>query len=274
MNWDIIEGNWKQVKGKVKEKWGKLTDSDLNTLSGKKDQLVGKIQERYGYTKDQAEREGGDEPAEATAGSAEEWPYRGPLLDLQQETRFHALEIHWANRIPAEDAATPVTSLDPLGVVLDRDAAVGEAIQPLLDRHAELFAGGIECRIAANHLVGGIAIRFAMILREQRQLVADRAGILRRRGMREAEQDRHGHKPTCPHRKTPHPKRHNHSVCHASGKRGEGTRRNEMARAESPRPTLSNRRRSDLAEPAKRMRWRARCHDRSRVPAAARRNIS
>jgi uncharacterized protein YjbJ (UPF0337 family) len=57
MNWDIVEGNWKQVKGKVKEKWGKLTDSDIAALSGKKDQFVGKLQERYGYSKDQAERE-------------------------------------------------------------------------------------------------------------------------------------------------------------------------------------------------------------------------
>lgn len=57
MNWDQVEGNWKQFKGKAKEKWGKLTDDDMGTLSGKKDQLVGKLQERYGYSKEQAERE-------------------------------------------------------------------------------------------------------------------------------------------------------------------------------------------------------------------------
>ncbi len=57
MNWDIVEGNWKQWKGKAKEKWGKLTDSDWTQVSGKRDQLVGRIQERYGYTKDEAERE-------------------------------------------------------------------------------------------------------------------------------------------------------------------------------------------------------------------------
>ena len=57
MNWDQIEGNWKQVQGKVKEKWGKLTDDDFTVLGGKKDQLVGKVQERYGYAKDQAEKE-------------------------------------------------------------------------------------------------------------------------------------------------------------------------------------------------------------------------
>lgn len=57
MNWDVIEGDWKQFKGKVKEKWGKLTDSDIDSLSGKKDQFLGVLQERYGYSKDEAERE-------------------------------------------------------------------------------------------------------------------------------------------------------------------------------------------------------------------------
>jgi len=56
MNWDRIEGNWKQFKGKVKEEWGKLTDDDLTLLDGKKDSLVGKIQERYGIKRDEAER--------------------------------------------------------------------------------------------------------------------------------------------------------------------------------------------------------------------------
>lgn len=57
MNWDTIEGKWKQLKGQIKEKWGKLTDDDMDVIGGKKDQLVGKIQERYGYAKDQAEEE-------------------------------------------------------------------------------------------------------------------------------------------------------------------------------------------------------------------------
>jgi uncharacterized protein YjbJ (UPF0337 family) len=57
MNWDQIEGNWKQVKGQIKAKWGKLTDDDLTTLSGKRDELAGVLQERYGYAKDKAERE-------------------------------------------------------------------------------------------------------------------------------------------------------------------------------------------------------------------------
>jgi uncharacterized protein YjbJ (UPF0337 family) len=57
MNWDQVEGNWKQFMGKAREKWGKLTDSDWQTVAGRKDQLVGRIQERYGYSKEQAERE-------------------------------------------------------------------------------------------------------------------------------------------------------------------------------------------------------------------------
>lgn len=57
MNWDIIQGKWLQAKGTLKEKWGDLTDDDLDRLDGNKDQLAGKLQERYGWTKDEAERQ-------------------------------------------------------------------------------------------------------------------------------------------------------------------------------------------------------------------------
>jgi uncharacterized protein YjbJ (UPF0337 family) len=57
MNWDRIEGNWKQVTGKVKEQWGKLTDDDLTVVAGRRDQLAGKIHERYGVAKDEVERQ-------------------------------------------------------------------------------------------------------------------------------------------------------------------------------------------------------------------------
>ena len=57
MNWDRIEGNWKQFSGKVKEQWGKLTDDDIDVIAGKRDQLVGKIQEQYGIKKDEAEQQ-------------------------------------------------------------------------------------------------------------------------------------------------------------------------------------------------------------------------
>jgi uncharacterized protein YjbJ (UPF0337 family) len=57
MNWDIIEGKWKQAAGMAKTKWAKLTDDDLAAVAGKRDQLVGKLQERYGLAKDQAEKQ-------------------------------------------------------------------------------------------------------------------------------------------------------------------------------------------------------------------------
>lgn len=57
MNWDQIEGNWKQFKGTVKEKWGKLTDDDLDKINGKKEHLLGKIQEKYGIAKKEAEEQ-------------------------------------------------------------------------------------------------------------------------------------------------------------------------------------------------------------------------
>ena len=70
MNWDQFEGfegKWKQMQGSAREQWGKLTDDDLNRIGGKKDQLVGKLQERYGIAKETAETQ------------AEEW-----------WTKFHA----------------------------------------------------------------------------------------------------------------------------------------------------------------------------------------
>lgn len=57
MNWDRIAGQWKQFKGKAKEKWGQLTDDEIDIIEGKRDQLVGKIQQRYGIGKDEAEKQ-------------------------------------------------------------------------------------------------------------------------------------------------------------------------------------------------------------------------
>jgi uncharacterized protein YjbJ (UPF0337 family) len=57
MDWNRIEGNWKQFKGQAKEKWGRLTDDDLDVIKGRQDQLEGKIQERYGLAKDQAKKD-------------------------------------------------------------------------------------------------------------------------------------------------------------------------------------------------------------------------
>lgn len=57
MNWDRIEGNWKQMTGKAREKWGKLTDSDMQVIAGRRDQLIGRIQERYGITREIAQQQ-------------------------------------------------------------------------------------------------------------------------------------------------------------------------------------------------------------------------
>ena len=73
MNSDQFEGKWKQLKGTVKQRWGKLTDDDITALSGKKDELIGKLQERYGITREQAQRE------------ADEWA-RAANADLDAKT--------------------------------------------------------------------------------------------------------------------------------------------------------------------------------------------
>lgn len=57
MNWDQVSGNWKELKGKLRSKWAKLTDDDLENIAGKKDVLLGRLQQRYGFHKERAERE-------------------------------------------------------------------------------------------------------------------------------------------------------------------------------------------------------------------------
>ena len=57
MNWDSIEGNWKQLKGKVREHWGRLTDDEFDTIAGKRDKLAGSLQNSYGIAKDEAEKQ-------------------------------------------------------------------------------------------------------------------------------------------------------------------------------------------------------------------------
>ena len=59
MNWDRIEGNWKQAKGKVKEQWGRLTEDDLDVIAGRRDQLLGRIQQRHGLAREDAVRDAG-----------------------------------------------------------------------------------------------------------------------------------------------------------------------------------------------------------------------
>jgi uncharacterized protein YjbJ (UPF0337 family) len=77
MNWDRIEGKWKQLTGSARERWGKLTDDDIQTLTGQKDQLVGKIQERYGIAKAEAE-----EQAEKWSRALNEASHQNPATRL------------------------------------------------------------------------------------------------------------------------------------------------------------------------------------------------
>jgi uncharacterized protein YjbJ (UPF0337 family) len=60
VNWDIIKGKWNQVKGDARIQWGKLTDDDMERIGGNKDKLVGTLQERYGWDKEEAERRADD----------------------------------------------------------------------------------------------------------------------------------------------------------------------------------------------------------------------
>ena len=71
MNWDQMEGKWKQMKGVVRKQWGKLTDDDLEFMAGSKDQFVGRLQERYGIKKEEAQKQ------------ADEW------LQAQAEAKPH-----------------------------------------------------------------------------------------------------------------------------------------------------------------------------------------
>ncbi len=56
LNWDIIKGQWNQMKGEARKQWGKLTDDDWDQIAGERDKLIGRLQERYGWTREEAER--------------------------------------------------------------------------------------------------------------------------------------------------------------------------------------------------------------------------
>jgi uncharacterized protein YjbJ (UPF0337 family) len=76
MNWEQVEGNWKEFKGKIRSKWAKFTDDDLDQIAGKKDALLGRLQQHYGFKKDQAERELDDFINDVPAGRNEPPPSR------------------------------------------------------------------------------------------------------------------------------------------------------------------------------------------------------
>jgi uncharacterized protein YjbJ (UPF0337 family) len=79
MNWDQVEGQWKQIKGSAKQQWGKLTDDDLDVIAGKKDQLLGKLQQRYGIQREEAKKQ------------AEQW------CKAQKEMRDQDTPVHTSN---------------------------------------------------------------------------------------------------------------------------------------------------------------------------------
>ncbi|MGF1561056.1 MAG: CsbD family protein [Geminicoccaceae bacterium] len=60
MNWDQIAGNWKELSGKARQQWGKLTDDDLSVINGQREELIGRIQAQYGVTREEAERQVSD----------------------------------------------------------------------------------------------------------------------------------------------------------------------------------------------------------------------
>jgi len=82
MDWNRVEGNWKQFKGSAKEKWGKLTDDDLNVIEGRREQLEGKLQQRYGFAKDQIRRERRRLVQHVEVGSLAQSPGQAPGLLL------------------------------------------------------------------------------------------------------------------------------------------------------------------------------------------------
>ena len=97
MDWNRVEGNWKQVKGKVKEQWGKLTDDDLDRIAGKRDQLEGKIQERYGIEKDRVRRDVDDScPVGADGKRQHSYDYREGGCRQVKDVEVSA-NLGWAN---------------------------------------------------------------------------------------------------------------------------------------------------------------------------------
>jgi uncharacterized protein YjbJ (UPF0337 family) len=78
MNWDTIEGNWKQLRGKVREQWGDMTDDEFDRIAGKRDQMVGALQKRYGWAKDEAESR-----ADAFAYSLRDYNFTNPMPGVQ-----------------------------------------------------------------------------------------------------------------------------------------------------------------------------------------------
>jgi uncharacterized protein YjbJ (UPF0337 family) len=87
MNSDQIKGKWKQLKGAARERWGKLTDDDFEIIAGQRDKLIGRIQERYGIAREQAQKEVDDWNADVDPLEAE---FEGPELEERQQDKRKA----------------------------------------------------------------------------------------------------------------------------------------------------------------------------------------
>lgn len=140
MNWDQVEGNWKQFSGKAREKWGKLTDDHVLQIGGRRDQLVGKVQEAYGTTKEEAERQVKDWFADldrdTSSREAQRGASRGNSGGYSDDARSD--RGHWVdeakrdveNRVEAVSSRVQHQPLTSLAVA----AGVGFVIGVLLSR--------------------------------------------------------------------------------------------------------------------------------------------
>jgi uncharacterized protein YjbJ (UPF0337 family) len=86
MNWDQIEGKWKELKGSAKQQWAKFTDDDLEYIAGRRESLIGKIQERYGFAREEAQRK------------ADEWVKTLKMQGAQQPGQTPEREVHQAGK--------------------------------------------------------------------------------------------------------------------------------------------------------------------------------
>ena len=114
MDWNQVEGNWRQLKGSAKAQWGKLTDADLTQIEGRREQLEGKIQERYGYTKERVRKE------------LDDW-YRSIASDLRESAGELSSQID-AIRADLQSLTSTVARLASKQIDRAQDTAV-EAVQ-------------------------------------------------------------------------------------------------------------------------------------------------
>jgi uncharacterized protein YjbJ (UPF0337 family) len=114
MDWNQVEGNWRQLKGSAKAQWGKLTDADLMQIEGRREQLEGKIQERYGYTKERVRKE------------LDDW-YRSIASDLRESAGELSSQID-AIRADLQSLTSTVARLASKQIDRAQDTAV-EAVQ-------------------------------------------------------------------------------------------------------------------------------------------------